>query len=104
SGKTHPFASCGGVFNPAATHRSPRSRSGLPPRGDYSSLAATEGNVMSAAVDHTPQPAAVPPARPPRVAYLLADAGITLADSRKGPSIHVRSMIRAFLQEGCEVD
>jgi glycosyltransferase involved in cell wall biosynthesis len=40
----------------------------------------------------------------PRVAYLLADAGIPLADSKKGPSIHARSMIRAFVREGCAVD
>jgi glycosyltransferase involved in cell wall biosynthesis len=45
-----------------------------------------------------------PNAERPRVAYLLADPGITLADSRKGPSIHARSMIRAFVQEGCAVD
>ena len=41
---------------------------------------------------------------PVRVAYLLADAGITLWDSKKGCSIHARSMIRAFEQEGCAVD
>lgn len=40
----------------------------------------------------------------PRVAYLLADAGIGLWDSRKGSSIHARSMIKAFEQEGCQVD
>jgi glycosyltransferase involved in cell wall biosynthesis len=38
------------------------------------------------------------------VAYLLADAGIPLRDSRKGSSIHARSMIRAFEQEGCDID
>ncbi len=43
------------------------------------------------------------PARP-KVAYLLADAGIGFRDSRKGCSIHARSMVRAFEQEGCEVD
>jgi glycosyltransferase involved in cell wall biosynthesis len=40
----------------------------------------------------------------PRVAYLLADAGIGFNDSRKGCSIHARSMVRAFEQEGCQVD
>lgn len=40
----------------------------------------------------------------PRVAYLLPDAGIGLWDSRKGSSIHARSMIRAFMAEGCDVD
>lgn len=39
-----------------------------------------------------------------RVAYLLADVGIPLWDSKKGSSIHARSMIRAFVQEGCHVD
>lgn len=42
--------------------------------------------------------------RRPRVAYLLPDAGIGLWDSRKGSSIHARSMIRAFAAEGCDVD
>lgn len=40
----------------------------------------------------------------PRVAYLLPDAGIGLWDSRKGSSIHARSMIRAFIAEGCDID
>lgn len=40
----------------------------------------------------------------PRVAYLLPDAGIGLWDSRKGSSIHARSMIAAFIAEGCDVD
>ncbi|MCE5229800.1 glycosyltransferase [bacterium] len=40
----------------------------------------------------------------PRVAYLLPDAGIGLWDSRKGSSIHARSMIRAFIAEGCEIE
>lgn len=38
-----------------------------------------------------------------RIAYLLADAGIVLSDSKKGCSIHARSMIRAFQQEDCAV-
>lgn len=40
----------------------------------------------------------------PRIAYLLADAGITLWDSKKGCSIHARSVIKAFEQEGCKID
>lgn len=47
----------------------------------------------------TPNP---PPAK--RVAYLLADAGIPYTNSKKGSSIHARSMVRAFEQEGCQVD
>lgn len=43
-------------------------------------------------------------AAPPRLAYLLADAGITLYGSRKGCSIHARAMIRAMRQEGAQVD
>jgi glycosyltransferase involved in cell wall biosynthesis len=39
-----------------------------------------------------------------RVAYLLADAGIRLSESRKGCSIHARSMIKAFEDEGAKVD
>lgn len=38
-----------------------------------------------------------------RGAYLLADAGIVFSDSKKGCSIHARSMIRAFEQEGCQL-
>ena len=38
-----------------------------------------------------------------RVAYLLADGGIAFTDSRKGSSIHARSMCRALVQEGCEI-
>src|SRR6185295_10819572 len=38
------------------------------------------------------------------VAYLLADPGVPYFDSRKGSSIHARSMVRAFQQEGCQVE
>ncbi|GEM_PF-3392788 len=41
---------------------------------------------------------------PLRINYLLSDAGIVFSDSRKGCSIHARSMIRAFQQEGCPVE
>ncbi|MCH8858972.1 MAG: glycosyltransferase [Proteobacteria bacterium] len=41
---------------------------------------------------------------PIRIAYLLADAGVPYLDSQKGASIHARSLVRAFEQEGCEVD
>ena len=46
------------------------------------------------------------PARPAplRLTYLLADAGIPFTSSKKGSSIHARSMIKAFEQEGCRVD
>lgn len=40
---------------------------------------------------------------PLKVAYLLADAGIQFYSSRKGSSIHARSMIKALTQEGCAV-
>ncbi|MCX7014921.1 MAG: glycosyltransferase family 4 protein [Candidatus Sumerlaeota bacterium] len=42
--------------------------------------------------------------KPYRIAYLLADPGVPFYDSQKGASIHARSLIKAFEQEGCEVD
>lgn len=49
-----------------------------------------------------PNPTAPSPRRI-RVAYLLADTGIPITNSKKGSSIHARSMIRAFELEGCNV-
>lgn len=40
----------------------------------------------------------------PKVLYLLADPGIPLTSSIKAGGVHARSMIRAFLDEGADVD
>jgi len=40
----------------------------------------------------------------PRVLYLLSDLGIPLYSSIKAGGVHARAMIRAFREEGAEVD
>lgn len=50
------------------------------------------------------QSATAPLSAPLRVGYLLADAGIPFSNSKKGSSIHARSMIKALQQEGCRVE